>query len=90
MGGHLWKYFHRFHTPMVLGRSGLPLTPLSQSNRRASGVQVPSNKRASTVQQACKYRAISGYFWGEIPPYPVQTLLKRCIFGGVLGVEGMV
>ena len=46
--------------------------------------------RAPGGSQPCNYRAISGSFWGEIPPYRVQTLLKRCIFGGVLGVEGMV
>jgi hypothetical protein len=47
-------------------------------------------RRFPPEQQACNYRAISGSFWGEIPPSWVQTLLKRCIFGGVLGVEGMV
>ena len=62
------------------------LTPLSLS----PGKSQPRRRWFQTEQQACNYRAISGSKWGEIPPSWVQTLLKRCIFGGVLGVEGMV
>jgi len=47
----------------------------------------PPFHRGIGVSQPCNYRAISGSVWGEIPPSRVQTLSKRCIFGGVLGVE---
>ena len=50
----------------------------------------PPFHRVIDEPQPCNYRAISGSVWGEIPPCRVQTLLKMCIFEGVLGVEGWV
>ena len=83
-------------------REKFPLVPILENSRLthfttnysplslSSGKSQPRTRRFPTVQVVCNYRATSGSFWGEIPPYQVQTLLKRCIFGGVLGVEGMV
>jgi len=69
--------------------------PLFQSIKRASGVQVPSNKRASTEQQACKYRATSvqvpcniRVLLGWNPPLPGSNALKKVYFWGCFGGWG--
>ena len=74
-----------------------PLVPILENSHgvlvfhyQPTPLPILEPRRFPPEHQACNYRAISGSFWGEIPPSWVQTLLKRCIFGGVLGVEGMV
>jgi hypothetical protein len=72
---------------MVLGRSGLPIDPpFSPSIKRASGVQVPSNKRAITVQYP-------GSFGVKSPPARFKPSLKGVLlrpFGEERWVYGLV